>query len=415
MGLLSWAAQKFGLANVSEWAKIREQLGYGNWAGKPVTHDNAMEISAWWRSVKLYAEVTGAMSLKFYERIADDNRKPAPDHYVAELISLSPNIDQTPLEFWGCQSAALCISGNAFAEKKFSGDRLVTLEPLPFTTRPYRRSDGSLWYCIPGRPYSDDLPRDKVFHTKGFNLGGDLGLSPLTAARQALSISLATEEAVGKTFAQGMRLSGFFTGPLSNETQRKDFKEVFIDPITGNDAKAHYGILPPSFDFKTINIPPKDAEMLLSRKHNIEDVARFMGVPPILLGHASDGQTMWGSGVENIILAWLTLGLDSFLRNIESSINKRLLLPGDRRKYYAEFDRDSLLRADSAARAALINSQIQNAQMTPNEGRKKLNRLPVDGGDVALVNSTLIPLTQVGNRVARVQHAPGEPIPEPTP
>jgi phage portal protein BeeE len=41
------------------------------------------------------------------------------------------------------------------------------------------------------------------------------------------------------------------------------------------------------FDFKTINIPPKDAEMLLSRRHNIEELARFLGMPPILLGHAS--------------------------------------------------------------------------------------------------------------------------------
>jgi phage portal protein BeeE len=108
-----------------------------------------------------------------------------------------------------------------------------------------------------------------------------------------------------------MRASGFFTGPAQRR-QREDFTKTFIDPMLGNDAKAHYGILENGFDFKPINIPPKDAEMLLSRRFNVEEICRFMGTPPILVGHAGDGQTMWGSGVEASSTAWLTLGLDAF-------------------------------------------------------------------------------------------------------
>jgi len=51
--------------------------------------------------------------------------------------------------------------------------------------------------------------------------------------------------------------------------------------------------------------------------------------------------------------------------------------------------------------------------MTPNEGRKKENRLPLPGGDVLLINSTLVPLTDAGKRPANIQPAPGEPIPPP--
>jgi hypothetical protein len=43
--------------------------------------------------------------------------------------------------------------------------------------------------------------------------------------------------------------------------------------------------------------------MLLSRRFNVEEIARFMGMPPILLGHSADGQTMWGTGVGAIITA----------------------------------------------------------------------------------------------------------------
>lgn len=416
MSLLSWAREKFGLANVSEWAKIRDRLGYGNWAGKSVTADGAMQLSAWWRSVKLYAEVTGSLPIKFYERKDDGDRSQVRNHPVAELISIEPNIDQTAQEFWGSQAAALCIFGNGYAEKQFSGSRIVALQPLPYDTCPFRdKETDDLSYRFTYGGKTEVLPRDKVFHTKGFSLGGDLGISPLAAARQALSISLATEQFTGQTFAQGLRMSGFFTGVDMKPAQRDQFKEKFIDPIIGNDAKAHYGILPPGFDFKTINIPPKDAEMLLSRRHNIEEIARFMGVPPILIGHASEGQTMWGTGVEAIILQWLTMGLDAFLSNIEKSINKRLLSAKDRRRFFAEFDRNALLRADSTGRAEMYSKLVQIAAMTPNQVCDKENFPRFEGGNVRLVNSTLQPLSMVGKvPAARIQPKPGEPIPEPT-
>lgn len=397
MSLLSWAKERFGWG--WPWGGHHHNSFLGTtWAGKPVSADGAMQLSAWWRGVKLYAEVTGAASLKFYERLDNDDRrqvKPS-DHPIANLISVEPNIDQTTQEFWGSQAAALAIFGNAYAEKLFIGDRMVGLQPLPYDTHPVRDANWDLTYRFSNLGKTENLPREKVFHTKGFSLGGDLGISPLEAARQGLSISLATEQAAGQTFAQGLRMSGFFTGPALKPDQRTQFKETFIDPITGNDAKAHYGILENGFDFKQINIPPKDAEMLLSRRHNIEEIARFLGMPPVLLGHAADGATQWGSGVEAIINQWFILGLDSFWRNIENSINKRLLSPKDRGIYYAEFDRDGLLRMDSQARAEFMSKMIQNGLKTPNELRKKSNDHPLEGGDVLLINSTLIPLTDAG-------------------
>lgn len=413
MSLLSWARERFGWGY--SWGARHTAFAH-TWAGKPVTADGAMQLSAWFRGVKLYAEVTGAASLKFYERLSnDDRRQVAPgDHPIADLISIEPNVDQTTQEFWGSHAAGLSIFGNAYAEKQFVGNRLVALQPLPWNTYPFRDENWDLQYRFSYGGKVETLPRDKVFHTKGFNLGGDLGISPLEAARQGLSISLATEQAAGTTFAQGMRNSGFFTGPKLTPPQREEFTKTFIDPIIGNDAKAHYGILENGFDFKTINIPPKDAEMLLSRRFNVEELARFLGMPPILLGHAADGQTMWGTGVESIINQWLILGLDSFWSTIEKSINKRLLSPADRRKYYAEFDRNGLMRADSTARAAFLNSMIQNAQMTPNEGRKKDNRLPLPGGDVLLISAAMIPLTDAGRLTGRLPHQT-EVVPTPPP
>lgn len=407
MGLLSWMGRIIGLRDGEFWSRY---YGGETWAGRTVNEENALNLSTWWRAVRLYADVTGALPMKLYERMANDDRVVVRDHDLSSLISLQPNGDQTPQEFWSATAASLAMLGNSYSEKRFLGKRIVALDPLPGDTYPSRtrHKDGNLEYRYMDRGKEEWLPREKVFHVRGFMFGkGDVGLSPLAAGRQGLSIALATEEATGKTFSQGLRLSGFFTG-TANKEQREDFKRVFIDPITGNDASAHYGILPPQFGFTPINIAPKDAEMLLSRRFNVEEICRFMGVPPIMVGHHADGQTAWGTGIESIINMWLTLGYNSFLRYIESSINRWLLDPSDRGRFYVEYERNALLRIDSAARAEFISKMIQNAQMTPNEGRKTDNRLPMEGGDQLLINSALVPLVDAGKKQAST-------VPEPTP
>lgn len=404
MSLLSWLGKVITLRDGRFWSAYS---GSETWAGRQVTLNNSLNLSAWWSCIQLHTGVTGTLPLKFYERKANDDRAQVREHPVAQMIGTSPNFDQTTHEFWGGLAACLKGVGNAYAEKRFVGKSLVALEPMPFDTQPTRtyKSDGSLWYRYREYPSGQVayLPQEKVLHIRGFTFGkSDLGLSPLDAARQALSISLATEESAGKTFAQGMRSSGFFTGPKLNEEQRKDFTKTFIDPLIGNDAKAHYGILENGFEFKPVNIPPKDAEMLLSRRFNVEEVCRFMGTPPILVGHAGEGQTMWGSGVEGIINAWRTMGLDSHLSTIEQACNKWLLTPEERVRFYCEFDRDAMLSADLTAKGEFLSKMIQNAQMTPNEGRKKANRPAVAGGDILLINSTLIPLTDAGRLAGRL-------------
>lgn len=415
MSLLSWIGKVISLRDGRFWSTF---YGGENWAGKTVSIENSLNLSAWWSCIQLHAGITGTLPLKFYERKPNDDRAQVREHPIAQIIGSSPNIDQTTHEFWGGLAACLKGLGNAYAEKRYLGSNLAALEPLPFDTIPDRfYRPGELWYRYRDRLTGalQWLPQDKVFHIRGFTFGkSDVGLSPLDAARQALSITLATEESAGRTFSQGLRTSGFFTGPRLDPGQREQFKKAFIDPIVGNDASAHYGILENGFDFKPVNIPPKDAEMLLSRGFNVEEICRFMGTPPILVGHAGNGQTMWGTGVEGIINAWRTMGLDSHLSSIEQACNKWLLTPQERVRFYCEFDRDAMLSADLTAKGEFVSKMIQNGQMTPNEGRRKANRSALAGGDILLINSTLIPLTdagRLGGRIPRPVGIDAPPVP----
>jgi HK97 family phage portal protein len=149
----------------------------------------------------------------------------------------------------------------------------------------------------------------------------------------------------------------------------------------------------------------------MSRKHSVEEICRYLDMPPILIGHASEGQTMWGSGVEAINLAWLTLGLRPYLTRIEQAVKKRILTPADRaRGIFVEFNVDGLLRADSKSRAELMSKMIQNAALEPNEWRRKENLPRRDGGDQLFINSTLVPIAQAGQHAQRAAQAVPEDI-----
>jgi HK97 family phage portal protein len=388
------------------------------YAGRAVGPDGAMQLAAFWSCVRLISETVATLPLGVYERSADGSKKPTPDHDLYSLLHDSPNADQTAAEYWEGQIASLCIFGNGYSKKeKRDNGTIVALTPLPAdpACMNVRRTErGDLRYRFVYRGARYDLSEDDIFHIRGFGTGGDVGLSPVAYARQTLALADAMDASAGSTFKNGMKSSVFFTGPagikLSSET-RADFKKTFIDPFTGADATAAAGLLEYGFDVKPVSISPADAELLLSRKFSTEEICRWLRVPPVLVGHAGEGQTMWGSGIEQIMLGWLTLGLRPYLSRVEQAIKKRLVPAAQRSKVFAEFNVEGLLRADSAGRAALLSSLGQNGYLTRNEGRALDNRPPMPGGDVLTVQSNLVPLDMLGKLPPKaVQPAPGDPI-----
>jgi len=368
-----------------------------------------MRLSTWWSGVRLYGETIGALPCAVYERMPDGSKKPNSDHWLYNIVHESPNADQTAAEFWESVVIDLVVHGNAYSLKDKRGDgSIISLTPLsadPKNMSRRRDQAGVLRYSFThrGKLYNN-LTEDDVFHIRGFGDDGEGGgLSTLSYARESLGFSEAIAAAAGTYFRNGMKSSIFFTQPSGGKSltsdQRKDFRSAFIDPYLGGEG-LNAGLLEHGFDVKSVTLPPKDAEMLLTWRFSIEDLCRWLRMPPVLVGHAAQGQTMWGSGIEQIMLGWYVLGLRPYLGRIEQAIKKRLLPASIRGKIYAEFLFEGLFRADSAGRAALLASLGQNGYLTRNEGRAMDNRPPMEGGDVLTVQSNLLPLNQLGKASA---------------
>jgi len=366
-------------------------------AGVCVNDQSALTLSTFWSCLALKGGLVGAMPARVLDGYGSEVHKSATDTPLWGVLHESPNADQTPTDYWEFAAISMMLRGNHYARKLKEGARLIGLEPVrPDIVQVRRREDGQIGYrwSWDGRSY--DLTEDDVFHVRGFGGGPLGGLSTIGYARESLGNALAAERAAGSTFANGATPSGVlkFKDWLDQDKRtqaRTDIEDRFLGAI---NAGRPY-ILEGDSDWQSIQMNADDAQLLESRAWSVEDICRWFGVPPILIGH-SEKQSSWGTGVEQIVLGFLKFTLTPYLRRIEQAVSKQLLTPADRRQgLFAEFNVEGLLRASSKERAEFYRTMTQIGGMTINEVRRKEKLPPVEGGDVSRMQSQNAPITDV--------------------
>jgi HK97 family phage portal protein len=201
-----------------------------------------------------------------------------------------------------------------------------------------------------------------------------------------MASALVTEAAARSTFSNGIRTNGAFVSehPLTKE-QMAEVDEVLTEKYAGAMNAGRPLILNHGMKYESISMSPEDSQMLESRSFSVEDICRFFGVPPFMVGHTQK-TTSWGTGLEQQTLGFQKFTLRRRLKRIEMALEKQLLSAADRSAGVTiEFNLDGLLRGDSKSRAESYASGIQNGYYTINEVRAWENLPPVPGGDEARV------------------------------
>lgn len=402
MSFKNWLGRRFGLTAPEPWGRY---YGGSSAAGKSVTDHTALNLSTVWACVRLNSEAAATLPLQLFEKAANGGRNQV-DHPLADIISDRPNADQTSFEFWGAIVAWMLVRGNGFAEIDQSGGRLTALNLLPSDQVEVLRDDsGERHYRFTDRGKAYDLPAESVLHIPGFGFGGDVGLSAVRFGVQTFGSAIAADEVAGKIFGNGAMPSGVLTTEQEiDEEQREQLGKILQQYASSTNA-GKLMVLESGLKFEKLSLDPQTMQMLETRRFNIEEICRWFGTPPIIIGHAGAGQTMWGTGVESLILQWLTTGLNPLLTRIERRVRMQLLSPGDRRRIYPEFNREALLQADSSAKSAYLSTMVQNALMTRNEARSKLNLPSMPGGDVLTAQMNLAPLDTLGGQEVQAKSA----------
>lgn len=392
--IVNWLGGSFSLRDGEALAQLS---GRSTATGVKVSEDSALQLSTVWACVKLISETVSTLPLRVYRKREGGGRDVANDHLLFDLLCVSPNAEMTPGRFMLMIVASIIIRGNAIVEKQRIGNRIVALNPLlPQLVTP-RRENGRLVYdVLDEKGGKRTLAAKDVMHIRGFGIDGMCGLQPVIQAREILGAATAANEASAKIFAQGLQASGILTVDAKlNDVQREQIR-ASMTKFSTSTATGKLMVLEAGMTYQGISMNPESAQMLQTRAFNVEEICRFLGVPPFMVGHM-DKASSWASSVEAQNLHFLTSCLRPILDNIEQEIIRCLIPREDWGTIYAEFSVEGLLRADSAGRAAYYNTALQNGWASRNEIRALENLPPIEGGDIYTVQTNLTPIQMLGN------------------
>ena len=148
--------------------------------------------------------------------------------------------------------------------------------------------------------------------------------------------------------------------------------------------------------YKPISISPEQAQFLETRKFQIDEIARIFRVPPHMVGDLDKSSF---SNIEQQSLEFVKYTLSPWITRWEQAIHRALLLPDEKKRLFARFNVEGLLRGDYQSRMNGYAVARQNGWMSANDIREleNLDRIPVeDGGDFYLINGNMTKLSDAG-------------------
>lgn len=375
-------------------------------SGKPVNERTAMQTTAVYACVRILAEAVASLPLHVYEYQDDGGKKLVHDHPLYYLLHDEPNPEMTSFVFRETLMSHLLIWGNAYAQIIRDGaGRVLGLYPLLPDKMDVQRDDrGNIYYVYSRnsdenpmfKEYGDiRLKAEDVLHIPGLGFDGLIGYSPIAMAKNAVGMTLACEEYGASFFANGANPGGVLEHPGVLKDPSK-VRESWNSVYRGVNNAHKIAVLEEGMKYQQIGIPPEEAQFLETRKFQINEIARLYRIPPHMVGDLDKSSF---SNIEQQSLEFVKYTLDPWVTRWEQSLQRSLLLPGEKGKYFIKLNVDGLLRGDYQSRMNGYAVGRQNGWFSANDIREMENMNPIpdeQGGNLYLINGAMTKLEDAG-------------------
>ena len=376
----------------------------GSTSGKKVNERSAMQMTAVYACVRILSESIASLPVHLYQYESEGNKAKAVKHPLYRILHDEPNPEMTSFVFRETLMTHLLLWGNAYAQIIRNGKgEIIGLYPLmPNRMTVDRDSNGQIIYqyqmqdsdAHTGKSGSVTLRPSEVLHVPGLGFDGLVGYSPIAMAKNAIGLSIATEEYGAKFFANGATPGGIleFPGTVKNP---ESIRESWNKGFSGSNAHK-VAILEEGMKYTPISISPEQAQFLETRKFQIDEIARIFRVPPHMVG---DLEKSSFSNIEQQSLEFVKYTLEPWIIRWEQSLNRALLTEKEKPDYFVKFNVDGLLRGDYQSRMNGYAIARQNGWMSANDIRslEQLDLIPDElGGNLYLINGNMTKLQDAG-------------------
>lgn len=153
-------------------------------------------------------------------------------------------------------------------------------------------------------------------------------------------------------------------------------------------------ILEAGMSYQAISGNSKDSQLLETRLFNIQDIARFFCINPVLLGDLSHSSY---STIEASLLEFVTHTLYPYITLMENELTRKLIKPSEK-NLYVDLDDNFILKSDKTSQANYLNTLVAGGIMTRNEAREQLGLNPMEGGDELVIPYTNLEQNTIGTK-----------------
>lgn len=376
----------------------------GTTSGNRVTEQSAMQMTAVYACVRILSEAIAGLPLHLYHYTETGSKEKAIKHPLYFLLHDEPNPEMTSFVFRETMMTHLLLYGNAYSQIIRNGKgEVIGLYPLMPNRMTVDRDDkGQIYYqylvsdsdAPTMKEGTVNLKKEDVLHIPGLGFDGLVGYSPIAMAKNAIGLSIATEEYGAKFFANGATPGGILEYPGTVKDPDR-VRESWNKGFSGRNSHK-VAILEEGMKYTPISISPNEAQFLETRKFQIDEIARIFRIPPHMVG---DLEKSSFSNIEQQSLEFVKYTLEPWLMRWEQSINRALLSPNEKSTYFVKFNVDGLLRGDYQSRMSGYATARQNGWMSANDIREleNLDLIPVEeGGNLYLINGNMTKLADAG-------------------
>jgi HK97 family phage portal protein len=331
-------------------------------SGAAVNAETAFNVSTVAACVNVLAQSLAMLPLKVYRR-GPSGAEEATDHPLSPLLKRKPGRAQTSYQWRAWCQTCLGIGGNGYSRIYHNAySEIERIEPIKACHVDPRLLDtGDLVYRVRGE--ARDLAAFEVLHLRGLSTDGYLGRSPLHDMRESIGLAITAQTFAASTFANGNRQPGIFKGPPTwNREKAQEFLAYLQSTYAGATAGGKPFTIYGGMDWQSAGFSNQDAELLLTRKFEVEEIARVYRVPLTLL-QSMEKSTSFGTGIAELSRGFVTYTLTPWLVNWEHEMEDKLL---------SEAEKAAGMSIKFNVAALLRGSPLEQAQKAEIERRARL-------------------------------------------
>lgn len=366
-------------------------FGYTPVGGVTVSESTAMTLSAVFRAVSLVSGSIASLPLRTLEESPDGTKQ-----RVGSFLDNPGGERLTPFEFKELSLVHGLLHGNMYLQHIRNGAGALTalwpIHPMYVTPEWDESKPGGKRFdvqVVGDNGSSKKMPFDASSMTQvmGVSLDGLQGLSAISLARLSLGTGLAGDKAAHRQFSNGALISGLVTPSEEDleEGEAQTIKEQINRKMLGTENAGDIAVINRRLNFTPWTLSAVDAQFLESRTFSIDEVGRWFGLPPHLLG-LTEKSTSWGQGISEQNRGLSRYTLTPWTSRFEERMT-RLLSPART----AEFDFSAFVKPSPEDEIRLLIEQVNSGLLTLNEARKIRNMPPVATGDLTRTPPGAIP------------------------